>query len=1186
MNRPLQHRFVHLNVHSEYSISDGIVRIKPLAAKVAELNQPAVAITDISNLYAAVKFYKACIGSGVKPLIGADVWIENPIDNGPSDRRNPDRVKLFCLNQTGYQNLSKLITEAYLRGQKNNRVILSWEDLSAFSHGLIALLDDAEGPVANALQSSSEDASALLDRYQQVLPGNCVYLEISRIGRPGEEDYIRQAAQLCADRGLGLVATNRVVYLSDEQFEAHEIRVCINDGRVLIDSRRPRRYTDQQSLRSTEQMVELFEDYPEAITNTIEIAQRCNLFMGFDKDYLPDYPDAVDRSVSDLLREQTEVGLAMRLAVPALKDAGGNLAVDPEYIERMDFELGVIEQMGFPGYFLIVADFIRWSKENGIPVGPGRGSGAGSLVAWATGITELDPLPYGLLFERFLNPDRVSLPDFDIDFCVDGRDRVIEYVAERYGRDQVAQIITFGTLAAKAVVRDVGRVMSLPYGFVDQISKMIPFEVGMTLEKALDQEEALRNRYEEEGEIQELIDMALQLEGIARNVGKHAGGVVIAPKPLTEFTPLFADTHLNQAVTQFDKDDLESIGLVKFDFLGLRTLTIIDNALKMINRNKEKAGEPTVILDDKLPLDDQSTFDLVQSGRTTAIFQLESRGMKELIIRLRPDSFEDLIALVALFRPGPLQSGMVDDFINRKHGREKVSYPHDDIAPVLEPTYGVILYQEQVMQIAQILAGFTLGGADLLRRAMGKKKPEEMAKQRELFAEGAEKRGVDKDVAEYIFDLMEKFAGYGFNKSHSAAYALVSYHTAWLKTHFPAAFMAATMSADIDNTDKVVMLRADAIDMGLKVLPPDINVCGYGFEPIDEINVLYGLGALKGVGQGVIEAIVEERRLNGDFKDLFDFCLRLNDKKVNKRVIEALIKSGAMDNLNENRAAMMADVDSALRAAGQEQKNSEAGQFDMFGVVAAPAASQASSDVAPWSEEIRLAGERDTLGLYLTGHPYNRYATELESLVDKNVPDMDLTTPKNGVVGGLVVAMRVINTKRGKMAFASLDNGLFRIEASFYSKKYIEYASILQKDNILIVQGELSTDEFTGNAQLRAASAFQIDELRQQHLLGVTLRVNEDALNSQSVKSLYALLQAHRGGDIEVVVHYQRIRGEKGVLRLGPNWKVYPSGELLEALTDLFGEGALQCTYNTGVIRTGPPKTGGNFTYAAAGSGF
>lgn len=641
MSRP----FVHLNLHSEYSIADGIVRIKPLASKVAEYRQPAVALTDISNLYAAVKFYKACLGQGIKPLLGADVWIENPLASGNADRAAPDRIKLLCQHNNGYQNLSNMLTRAYLRGAKNNRIVIAWEDFTALSDGLIVLLDDHEGPVANCWKHDVELATQVFEKYLDAAKGRA-YLEVSRTGRPGEEAYIQHAATLAAQQQTGLVATNRVVYLSADEYEAHEIRVCINDGRVLDDSRRPRNFTDQQHLRSSEEMTLLFADYPEAIDNTVEIAKRCNLFLSFDQDFLPDYPDADGRPVSEVLREQTEAGLAARLGVESLYDQNGSATVSREYIDRMDFELGVIEQMGFPGYFLIVADFIRWSRQNGIPVGPGRGSGAGSLVAWSTGITELDPLPYGLLFERFLNPERVSLPDFDIDFCVEGRDRVIEYVANRYGREQVAQIITFGTMAAKAVVRDVGRVMSLPYGFVDQVAKLIPFEIGMTLEKALDQEEALKNRYEEEPEIQELLDMARQLEGIARNVGKHAGGVVIAPRPLTEYTPLYADTHLNQAITQFDKDDLESIGLVKFDFLGLRTLTIIDGAVKMLNQQREQAGEQALVLDDTLPLDDQDTFKLIQAGHTTAIFQLESRGMKELILRLRPDTFEDLVALV------------------------------------------------------------------------------------------------------------------------------------------------------------------------------------------------------------------------------------------------------------------------------------------------------------------------------------------------------------------------------------------------------------------------------------------------------------------------------------------------------------------------------------------------------------
>ncbi len=1163
--------FVHLNVHTEFSLADGIVRIRPLIENILNYAQPAVAITDLSNLYATVKFYKACLNQGVKPIVGADIWIDSPFSSTPQDRIGPDRIKLFCQNNSGYRNLCNLLTKAYQRGQKNNRVVVEWEDFEQLNHGLIILMDDQEGPVANALNLANQSSQKLIERYLALAPDR-LYLEISRVGAPGEEDYIDHAAALAAENPVGLVATNRVVYLSAEQFEAHEIRVCINDSRVLEDSRRPRRFTDEQFLRSSEQMIELFGDHPAAIENTVEIATRCNLFLSFDENFLPDYPDASNRPVAELLRQQTETGLAARLGIERLRNDDGEPLAAEEYLARMNFELNVIDQMGFPGYFLIVADFIRWSRENEIPVGPGRGSGAGSLVAWATGITELDPLRYGLLFERFLNPDRVSLPDFDIDFCVEGRDRVIEYVAERYGRDQVAQIITFGTMAAKAVVRDVGRVMSLPYGFVDQVAKLIPFEIGMTLDKALEREEGLRNRYQDEAEIQELIDMALQLEGIARNVGKHAGGVVIAPKPLMEYTPLYADTHLNQAITQFDKDDLEAIGLVKFDFLGLRTLTIIDGALKMINQVRQAAGQDKLVLDDTLALDDEETFNLVQSGRTTAIFQLESRGMKELIMRLRPDKFEELIALVALFRPGPLQSGMVDDFINRKHGHEQIRSLHPDINHILLPTYGVILYQEQVMQVAQVLAGFTLGGADLLRRAMGKKKLEEMAEQREQFAKGAEIRGVDRDVAEHIFDLMEKFAGYGFNKSHSAAYALVSYHTAWLKTHYPAAFMAATMSADIDNTDKVVMLRADALELGLEVLPPDINACNYGFTPIDEKRVLYGVGALKGVGRGVIENIVAEREDNGPFLDLFDFCRRVDGKKVNKRVLEALVKSGALDKLNTNRAMMMANIEKAIRAAGQQQSDREAGQSDMFGVVKVAITAESNLEVPEWTEDERLVGERETLGLYLTGHPYNRYANEFAEIIDKDIQNMDLATPKNGVFAGLVVAIRVINTRRGKMAFATLDNGIGRIEVSLYSNKFSENADILQKDNILIAQGELSTDEYTGTAQLRTESIYSIDQLRQQHLRRIELDLLEDCLDSQFMARLHQLLEKYRGGNVAISINYQRVRGERGVLRLGKDWQVSADQALFDALAETLGADKLGYYYDVGAIRSGPPR--------------
>ena len=944
--------------------------------------------------------------------------------------------------------------------------------------------------------------------------------------------------------------------------------MCINDGRVLEDSRRPKRFTEQQYLRSSEEMTELFEDIPEAILNTVEIAKKCNLFLNFDEDFLPDYPDTNGLAVDVVLEQHTEQGLCKRLGVEALYDKDGAPKVSEEYIDRMKMELAVINQMGFPGYFLIVADFIRWSRENGIPVGPGRGSGAGSLVAWATGITELDPLQFGLLFERFLNPERVSLPDFDIDFCVDGRDRVIEYVAQRYGQDQVAQIITFGTMAAKAVVRDVGRVLSLPYGFVDQVAKLIPFEIGITLSKALEQEEALRLRYEEEEDIKELIDTAMQLEGIARNVGKHAGGVVIAPKALTEYTPLYADTHLNQAITQLDKDDLEAIGLVKFDFLGLRTLTIIDSATRFINERRIAQGHGELDLD-AIAMDDEATFKLIQEGRTTAIFQLESRGMKELVMRLKPDSFDDLVALVALFRPGPLQSGMVEDFINRKHGRETIKYPHPDIAPVLSSTYGVILYQEQVMQIAQVLAGYTLGGADLLRRAMGKKKPEEMQKQRVLFTRGAVERGVDEDVAEYIFDLMEKFAGYGFNKSHSAAYALVSYQTAWLKAHYPADYMAATLSADLDNTDKVVTLLADCAEMKLTVEPPNVNACDYGFKPINDKSILYGVGAVKRVGRSVIESIVKEREDHGVFSNFFDFCSRLDTRKVNKRVLEALIRSGAMDELGEHRAALMADISRVTQAADQQQQNQQAGQHDLFGITDVPQVERQNRQVDEWSEEERLAGEKETLGLYLTGHPYHRFAAELSAVATQDVGMMDLSKPKKGVFAGLVIAKRILNTRRGKMAFITLDNAVDRVEVSMYSGKLKEHADILNKDSVLVAQGELSADEFSGGCQMRVENIYDIDTLRTHFLRQVCIRLKEESLDSARIQAMRQLLSANLGGNTAICIRYERIKGESGELNLGTSWKVRGSDELIEGLEAMFGADQITMKYDVAAIRLG-----------------
>lgn len=1148
--------FVHLHVHTEFSLSDGIVRAQPLVKQCVAHNQPALAITDLSNLFGLVKFYRACVVSGIKPVVGCDVWIQPHQEDA-----RLDRLTMLCLDDCGYLNLCNLLTQAYICRNRHEKAAIPWHELVGRHEGLICLMDEHQGPLAGLGDSASlEDITETITRYQKLF-GENLYLSVSRIGKPGEEAYIRRAAVAAMRHGLGLVATNRVVYLHAEDFEAHEIRVCINNGRVLDDPRRPRDYTGMQYLRSSEEMDELFSDMPVAIRNSVEIARRCNVFLNFEDNHLPAFPGIGEHaSEGECLRELAEYGLMRRLSVDVLRHPDGTPAVDPSYLDRLEMELGVILEMGYAGYFLIVADFIGWSRDHGIPVGPGRGSGAGSLVAWATGITELDPLDYGLIFERFLNPERVSLPDFDIDFCVDGRDRVIEYVAERYGQEQVAQIITFGTMAAKAVVRDVGRVMGHSYGFVDKIAKLIPFEVGMTLEKALSQEELLKSRYEEDLEVQTLVDMALQLEGIARNAGKHAGGVVIAPRPLIEYTPLYTDTYLGQPITQFDKDDLESIGLVKFDFLGLRTLTIIDHAVSMVNMEREGEGLPPIDLE-KLPLDDAPTYEFIQSGNTVALFQLESRGMQQLIVKASPQVFEDLVALIAMFRPGPLKSGMVDDFINRKAGQEEICYLHSDLEPILDTTYGVILYQEQVMKIAQSLAGYTLGQADLLRKAMGKKLPEEMAKQSKTFITGAVERGVKKHIAENIFNLMDKFAGYGFNKSHSAAYALLSYQTAWLKTHYPAAFLAAALSAELDNTEKVVILLDNCRLMGIGVRPPRINESHYAFKVCGEREIFYGLGAIKGVGKNVIEAVVSARE-NGCFTDLFDFCKRMDPRFLNKRIVEAFIKSGAMDDIGSNRATMMESTAVALQAVDQQKRDHSSGQFDMFGVDDSSIAHPVEDcTLEEWSEEDRLIGEKQVLGLYLSGHPYNQYKTEFRNINPRNIEDLDLSKPRNGVFAGIVVTIRTNITRRGKMAFVVLDNAANRVELRLNSDQCTAYHDKLKEDALLIAVGELSRDELTGNCQMRVSKLFSIEEIRAECLGGLVLAWQEQNLEDGSVNTLKDLLRDFRGGSTQMEVRFTRREGESGMIRFSDSWRISPDGGLIAELKRLYGEDAVIFNY-------------------------
>ena len=1164
-------RFIHLRVHTEYSLIDGLIGIKPLIKRVSELGMPAVGITDNNNLFALVKFYRTAVAAGIKPLIGADLWLYND-----AEARSPDRLTLFAQNAIGYHRLTALISRAYVENQHQGIPMLMPEWLESDNEGLIALSGAREGRVGRyVLAGQREESRRALEHWLRLFPDR-FYLDLQRTGRVHEDLYIEGAVELAAEFGAPIVATNDVRFLHATDFDAHEARICIHQGRVLDDPRRPREYSARQYLRSPDEMAELFADLPEALANTVEIAKRCNLELRLGQSSLPDFPVPSGMDLDGYFVQQARAGLEQRLQV----HASGHHGRDPArqaalYRDRLELELAVIRQMGFPGYFLIVADFIQWAKQQGIPVGPGRGSGAGSLVAYALRITDLDPIEFDLLFERFLNPERVSMPDFDVDFCMDRRDDVIDYVAEKYGRDRVSQIITYGSMAAKAVVRDVGRVLGHPYGFVDRIAKLIPFELGITLQKALADSEDLRRLYQGDEDVKALIDLAMSLEGLTRNAGKHAGGVVIAPSRLIDFTPLYCEPGGENLVTQFDKDDVEAVGLVKFDFLGLRTLTIIDWAVKAINRGGVAADNAPIEID-RIPRDDPATFGLLKRCATTAVFQLESRGMKDLIKRLQPDCFEDVIALVALFRPGPLQSGMVDDFINRKQGKARVEYPHPKLEAILKPTYGVIVYQEQVMQIAQVLAGYTLGAADLLRRAMGKKKPEEMAKQRDIFVRGAVERDVDEATATHIFDLMEKFAEYGFNKSHSAAYALVSYQTAWLKAHFPAEFMAAVLSADMDNTDKVVVLIEECRSMKLRVSPPDVNRSEFRFTVSGTNTILYGLGAVKGVGASAIGDILEERERHGPFADLYDLCRRVDLKKVNRRVLDALIRAGAFDGLDDNRAAHLAALPDAIKVAEQSGDMTASGQHDLFGleVVGSEVLPADSAPVVEaWSERERLAHEKATLGLYLTGHPIGEYEHELASMITTRLGDIHLDGGRGGgrqevraVVAGLIVDLRARQSKSGKrMAFVTLDDRTGRLEVAVYAEAYEQYREALTKDGLVVVEGALALDDFTGQARLTAERIDSIEAARARFAKKLVIEwpagaVRPRSSEANSLEELRALLKPFRGGSCPIVIDY-RGAGAATRLQLGEVWRVHPGEDLLQRLRKQLGPESFRVVY-------------------------
>jgi DNA polymerase-3 subunit alpha len=1201
--------FVHLRLHSEYSIADGTVRIDDVVKAAAADGQGALALTDLANTFGLIKFYQQARSAGVKPIAGCDVWITNP-----ADRERPTRLLLLVANQRGYLNLCELLTQAWLTNQYRGRaeVLPEWIE-GGLGEGLLALSGGPAGDVGAAFAAgNAEQARRAALRWAELFPRR-FYLEIQRVDQPGSEALVQQTVALAADTGLPVVATHPVQFLTPDDFTAHEARVCISEGDMLANPRRPKKFTPDQYFLTQAEMAARFADLPVALANSVEIAKRCSLTLELGKPKLPLFPTD-GMTLDEFLVDRSKDGLEKRL-LQLYPNQAERDAQRATYYQRLEFECGTIIKMGFPGYFLIVADFINWAKNNGVPVGPGRGSGAGSLVAYALGITDLDPLRYNLLFERFLNPERVSMPDFDIDFCQHGRDRVIQYVKEKYGADAVSQIATFGTMAAKAAVRDIGRVLDLGYNFTDGVAKLIPFKPGkhVTIADAMKEEPLLQERFDNEDEVHQLLELAQRVEGLTRNVGMHAGGVLIAPGKLTDFCPLYnqsASEDGGGVISQYDKDDVEAVGLVKFDFLGLTTLTILDWAERYIRRLDPTKENWSLA---QVPLTDPASFQILKKANTVAVFQLESRGMQGMLKDAQPDRFEDIIALVALYRPGPMD--LIPSFCARKHGREVVEYPDPRVEPVLKETYGIMVYQEQVMQMAQIIGNYSLGGADLLRRAMGKKKPEEMAKHRELFREGAAVNGLTAEKADEIFDLMEKFAGYGFNKSHAAAYALLAYYTAWLKAHHPAEFMAANMSLAMDDTDKVKILFEDCLNNGLAVLPPDINLSAYRFEPVAHPSaaadlaagkppkrsdtIRYGLGAIKGSGQSAIEEILRARE-DGPFVDLFDFCQRVDRRIVNRRTIEALIRAGAFDSLHRNRAALLASVSLAIEAAEQASANAlQAGLFDM------PDGTAESHDLVAepeWTDKRRLQEEKGALGFYLSGHLFDAYSGEVRRFVRQKLGE--LKEGRDKLVAGIITSLRTQMTQRGKMLIVLLDDGSGQCEVTIFNEQFEANKHLFKEDELLVVRGQARYDSFSGGLRFTADSVMDLERARRHFADALLLSLNGNA----NAARLREVLQPHcapapaasaaaSGGDaaavgnghgkgggagnggqgngrgqherrgempepagLRVRIRY-RSNGVECDSELGERWRVKPSDELLAQLKQAFAGEAVEISY-------------------------
>ncbi|HNH35630.1 MAG TPA: DNA polymerase III subunit alpha [Rhodocyclaceae bacterium] len=1141
--------FVHLRLHSEYSITDGITRLDDAIERAAADGQPALALTDLGNLFGMVKFYTGARTKGVKPIIGADVWVAHA---GTDGRDAGARLLLLAKDRDGYLRLCELLTSAYLAPRRHGRAEIARESFDGDNSGLIALSGGCQGDIAQLLLAGKADLAERRAReWAERFPG-AFYLEVQRYGQPQQEQLVGLTVTLAGVSGLPVVATHPIQFLDADDFIAHEARVCIAEGYVLGDARRPRNFTPDQHFKTRDAMAALFADLPEALENSVEIARRCSLSVELGKSRLPIFPTPAGVSLDDYLASQSRQGLEQRLAA-LFPEAANRDARRPAYAERLEFEIRTIQQMGFPGYFLIVADFINWAKNNGVPVGPGRGSGAGSLVAYSLGITDLDPIRYELLFERFLNPERVSMPDFDIDFCQDGRDRVIDYVKRKYGGHAVSQIATFGTMAAKAVIRDVGRVLDLGFNFVDQFAKLIPNELGITLAKAREIEPQINERVEQEEGLRTLWDLAVKLEGLTRNVGMHAGGVLIAPGKLTDFCPLYSADGGITTVSQFDKDDVEKAGLVKFDFLGLRTLTILDEAVRLV---AEVEGVHVDL--DRLPLDDRETYDLVfKTANTTAVFQFESRGMKDMLVQARPDRLEDLIALNALYRPGPMD--LIPSFIARKHGREKVTYLTPTLEKVLANTYGIMVYQEQVMQTAQVVAGYSLGGADLLRRAMGKKKPEEMAKQRQVFVEGAGTKGIQSDTANEIFDYIDKFAGYGFNKSHAAAYSLVAYQTAWLKRHHPAAFVSATLSSEMADTDKVQFFCQDARANGITFLPPDINAGGIRFRPVDAKTVRYGLGAIKGTGEAALSVVMRVRDEAGPFADLFDFCRRVDKRVVNRRVIEALVRAGAFDALDPDRAKLFASVGVALEAAEQAERNQmQGGLFDMGGGSGTTEAESHYVRVQSWGERERLQQEKQALGFFFSGHPFTAYGREVASFVRRRLAQLE-PQKEPALLAGVVLSTRTQMTRRGKMAVVMLDDASAQVEVSVFNELWEAERAKIKEDEFLLVEGKVSRDDYSGGMRVTADRLYTLAEARGRYarMLRLSMNGGSDAGAAQRLKSL---LHPYRQGGCQVRVAYRNREAEAEIV-LPEEWRLRLDDALLASLSEWLSPENVQVVY-------------------------